>query len=1307
MLFDPVASISCRDSQSLEVVEASPEISGSPLDQAPGGSMSCVSLCKLEHPSSDQATDCTKETSLVLFSNELPTDEQVTDEQPTIEPLSSEFQPRLARRSMRQVTRHGPPAQAHGSSEQGGEDRDEARARRRQARRRAGSAMANDQRDGQDESVTDWPARRRQRHHYVRRNPSHPREVRLRHRRSSHSATLAEATAPPTVYSVHFFGRLFSFQFSRTSLNGLVDRVTRPTEILLSVLLATSSAYLGFRVDHFYNGLSLVVLWAVVASTQFSLLKSVQPDPASSSLDDRASAYSRPLYFCIFSALVLAFDHGTAHASTSPMRIYGIPVYSAQQMYVLRELMLGLILFLPLIHVLGLLPRGRTLIHHLAEQIDLHCFGGGGTMHMAGGVLACIRSVLIVAVIAAIVYASLANLETPAEAGQEGLFSFACGMLMSLSFLNARLPSDPAYVLNMLPGASDTARRNNRLHGSWNLVMGLIVLGMVAGFHMSGLFAAGDDHLFFTLAATAAAVSALLHFVMPECRNNQPLGVLRNPVLGSSQDTEWITSRQAQWFERVALVMGGLEEHILYPALTVAAMTRSAPQLLAKFDQGMAASLLALTAAKLARSSYISRSMVYVTVIFTLLFFQYDFDGASETFLLDAFVVSILISKFYEFLLKVRFVITYTAPWNIKDTWGSTFHAFIYPFHLPHTVMLLISALVAAVFSAPLYPFRGSSIFLVSYMRPLRFWEREYKTKHMDQSNTKMATKYDAGARANNLNSLFYHHQLHKLQEYLSQDIAAGRFGSVQPGDVYILLDNDNHMTSFLHIMELGGGFVGFQLRGLEFTGTFCQAREVEALEEDVRDKLGCCCFSRCGGLFGCLALNTMVRERWQTWRQISAGYVLPGYSISLNPAGSMFQSFELIRVVSGYFTRAIIYFAASHPSLDQWLENEAVVAAISGILPDYVDLYDSFNVQTDPDFDIEKGGISLQSFCEYFGPWLAYCWRQRPSGRAEDEATGEPVDVPTVIARFCFLLAMMGRRLLQVNSFGVTESFLTHFQCLFNGDIQPGSSKDDWVYAQVDILEAVIHKAIRLTLRLHQDHFTDPHEYNDLKTLYDAVQGYMGDGQQAQIICSETDPAWAQAVFADRPSLLSMRYNLEDSSSNQEHFVVMLTSRHRSYKVFKVNSESVRGFWAGQQQEVLFLREPANERGSIQNAKTVLRNLINQSCDQPVGYPIFVSELSYSFSTPLIPFSPLKAARWLMEHLLPRARRRKGTAADEDRYDLQLPARLTFPIKASSSSDSLDSSGSLTSSRCHKTNIDGTATGIDHDGIAAAPVTS
>ena len=45
----------------------------------------------------------------------------------------------------------------------------------------------------------------------------------------------------------------------------------------------------------------------------------------------------------------------------------------------------------------------------------------------------------------------------------------------------------------------------------------------------------------------------------------------------------------------------------------------------------------------------------------------------------------IVLFQFYEFVLKVRFVIRYIAPWQI--TWGSAFHAFAQPISVPRILI--------------------------------------------------------------------------------------------------------------------------------------------------------------------------------------------------------------------------------------------------------------------------------------------------------------------------------------------------------------------------------------------------------------------------------------------------------------------------------------------------------------------------------------------------------------------------------------------------------------------------------------------
>ncbi|CAF2855836.1 unnamed protein product [Rotaria sp. Silwood2] len=124
----------------------------------------------------------------------------------------------------------------------------------------------------------------------------------------------------------------------------------------------------------------------------------------------------------------------------------------------------------------------------------------------------------------------------------------------------------------------------------------------------------------------------------------------------------------------------------------------------------------------------------------------------------------------------------------------------------------------------------------------------------------------------------------------------------------------------------------------------------------------------------------------------------------------------------------------------------------------------------------------------------------------------------------------------------------------------------------------------------------------------------YLAQNDANLVITHEASPEWRNAILSNKPSLLALRRALVESID--EYRIVMLDRRHLSFRIVKVSKECVRGFWASQQHELIFLRNRNPERGSIQNAKQVLRNMINSSSDQPIGYPIFVSPLITSYSS-------------------------------------------------------------------------------------------
>jgi hypothetical protein len=67
--------------------------------------------------------------------------------------------------------------------------------------------------------------------------------------------------------------------------------------------------------------------------------------------------------------------------------------------------------------------------------------------------------------------------------------------------------------------------------------------------------------------------------------------------------------------------------------------------------------------------------------------------------------------------------------------------------------------------------------------------------------------------------------------------IISGRWGPVSQGDCFVLASD--YLNCLVHVVELGNGLVTFQMRGLEFRGTYCQQREVEAISEGVEEDDG------------------------------------------------------------------------------------------------------------------------------------------------------------------------------------------------------------------------------------------------------------------------------------------------------------------------------------------------------------------------------------------------------------------------------------------------------------------------------------
>ncbi|XP_014999484.1 pecanex-like protein 1 isoform X4 [Macaca mulatta] len=1016
--------------------------------------------------------------------------------------------------------------------------------------------------------------------------------------------------------------------FDRLTLLALFDRNREILENVLAVILAILVAFLGsiLLIQGFFRDIWVFQFCLVIASCQYSLLKSVQPDSSSPRHGhNRIIAYSRPVYFCLCCGLIWLLDYGSRNLTATKFKLYGITFTNPLVFISARDLVIVFTLCFPIVFFIGLLPQVNTFVMYLCEQLDIHIFGGNATTSLLAALYSFICSIVAVALLYGLCYGALKD----SWDGQHipVLFSIFCGLLVAVSYHLSRQSSDPSVLFSLvqskifpkmeeknpedpLSEVKDPLPEKLRNSVSERLQSDLVVCIVIGvlyfAIHVSTVFTVLQPALKYVLYTLVGFVGFVTHYVLPQVRKQLPWHCFSHPLLKTLEYNQYEVRNAAtmMWFEKLHVWLLFVEKNIIYPLIVLNELSSSAETIASpkKLDTELGALMITIAGLKLLRSSFSSPTYQYVTVIFTVLFFKFDYEAFSETMLLDLFFMSILFNKLWELLYKLQFVYTYIAPWQI--TWGSAFHAFAQPFAVPHSAMLFIQAAVSAFFSTPLNPFLGSAIFITSYVRPVKFWERDYNTKRVDHSNTRLASQLDRnpGSDDNNLNSIFYEHLTRSLQHSLCGDLLLGRWGNYSTGDCFILASD--YLNALVHLIEIGNGLVTFQLRGLEFRGTYCQQREVEAITEGVEEDEGFCCCEP-GHIPHMLSFNAAFSQRWLAWEVIVTKYILEGYSITDNSAASMLQVFDLRKVLTTYYVKGIIYYVTTSSKLEEWLANETMQEGLRLCADrNYVDVDPTFNPNIDEDYDHRLAGISRESFCVIYLNWIEYCSSRR--------AKPLDVDKDSSLVTLCYGLCVLGRRALGTASHHMSsnlESFLYGLHALFKGDFRISSIRDEWIFADMELLRKVVVPGIRMSIKLHQDHFTSPDEYDDPTVLYEAIVSH----EKNLVIAHEGDPAWRSAVLANSPSLLALRHVMDDGTN--EYKIIMLNRRYLSFRVIKVNKECVRGLWAGQQQELVFLRNRNPERGSIQNAKQALRNMINSSCDQPIGYPIFVSPLTTSYS--------------------------------------------------------------------------------------------
>ncbi|KAI5107823.1 pecanex-like protein 2 isoform X1, partial [Silurus meridionalis] len=1048
----------------------------------------------------------------------------------------------------------------------------------------------------------------------------------------SSDTTTEEKPSRKFYYKLKVFpGKWINILYDRLALMALLDRNQDWKENTAAVFLASLVAFLGFALlnQGCFKDFWVFQFCLVMASCQYSLLKSVQPDAASPTHGhNQIIAYSRATYFCTFCSLIWILELNLKSSNLPVFTLYGITIVMSDILRLVHDALIGFTYCFPIIFLLGLFPQINTFSIYFLEQIDIHFFGGTAATGLFSAIYCIGRSLMVLILLYGFCFGALK--EPWNEQHIPALFSGFCALLVALSYHLSRQSSDPSVLFGyfkskFMPvlGDGEVEEEDSenddplpkKLQSSVreilisDLLMCTLASVLTFAITASTVFLSLRPFVTIVLYALAATVGFVTHYLIPQLRKHHPWLWISHPVLKSKEYSQFEPAEEAElmWFERLYIGLLSFEKYVVYPAIVLSALTNDGFALSHRKKLGIHCDVLLMTVAgmKLLRSSFCNPSYQFLTLIFTIVFFEFDCSGASETFLLNFFLMSIVFHKLWDLLHKLHFVLIYIAPWQIA--WGSAFHAFAQPFAVPHSAMLLVQTLITTIFYTPLSPFLGSAIFITSYPRPVKFWERNYNTKRMDNSNSRLMSQIDKDTGCDdNLNSIFYEYLTRSLQHSLCGDLLLGRWGNYSTGDCFILASD--YLNALIHLIEVGNGLVTFQLRGLEFRGktqgTYCQQREVEAITEGVEEDEGCCCCEP-GHLDHILSCNAAFNLRWLAWELTTTKYVLQSYSISENNAATMLQLYDLRKLLITYYLKSIIYYLVINPKLQTWLKEQSIHDALQPYSKWHYIERDPvvFSVKIDEDYVHCLQGVTRASYCNVYLEWIQYC-----AAKME-----QPVDCDedSLLVTLCFALSVLGRRSLGTASHNMSnslESFLYGFSTLFKGDFRI-ATKDEWVFADMDLLQKVVAPAVRMSLKLHQDHFTSLEESEEPAVLYEAISTY----RSSLVICDEGDPAWRKAVLSSRDMLLTLRHTLDDG--NDEYKIIMLYKRYLSFKIIKINKECVRGLWAGQQQELIFLRNRNPERGSIQNSKQALRNMINSSCDQPLGYPMFVSALTTSYA--------------------------------------------------------------------------------------------
>lgn len=309
----------------------------------------------------------------------------------------------------------------------------------------------------------------------------------------------------------------------------------------------------------------------------------------------------------------------------------------------------------------------------------------------------------------------------------------------------------------------------------------------------------------------------------------------------------------------------------------------------------------------------------------------------------------------------------------------------------------------------------------------------------------------------------------------------------------------------------------------------------------------------------------------------------------------------------SGYGLPAVDAAMRKKGNIPAVVSDSAFVRNTNGGLSEsYVQLFDEKNIQKDNNIFYQlmpskwnEIPISLDDVTDskrmFDSKWLEHCLKLS-SGK-------NGVNIPATPALISALTNLIISCDGIVNVIGVpgkdaSQLGTEHMQQVYFDKI-PWSPALDWLMERKDLHHIVI-TAYRYAVKLMYDQISLGPAEN-----YDELVEYFSEYDDDWYVGIESDPGWKKSLVDGNSHLFALCHN----SAKRELSIRILTKQSVSMHLGRVNAAAVRGIWSNFSLEMIYATNDDEERYSIQGHQALLRNLIVQTSDPPLGYPIFSSK--------------------------------------------------------------------------------------------------